>query len=307
MRIVFFGTPRFAAYNLEKIVENGFQVVAVVTAPDKPSGRGMRIQESEVKKVAIKHGIKILQPLNMKHPDFVSELQEMKADVQVVIAFRMMPEVIWAMPRLGTFNLHASLLPAYRGAAPINHVLINGEKETGVTTFFLKQEIDTGDIAFQEKVSIEDLDDYGTLHDKLMEKGAELVIKTLKGLKEQTLKTKPQKADISTPYAHKINKEFCEITLDNTAIHVHQKVKGLSPYPGAWVIIEGVTYKIWKTQLTDFIEKPSMKQENGWYIFQKRLFVKCKDSFLEVLSLQPENRPRVSALDFINGLASKKI
>jgi len=243
MRIVFFGTPDFAAFSLRKIVESGFEVVAVVTSPDKPAGRGQKIHESAVKLWAKELEIPLFQPTNLKSDDFLSQFQQLNADLAVVIAFRMLPEKVWNAPKLGSMNLHASLLPNYRGAAPIQHAIINGETQTGVSTFFLKHEIDTGDIIEREQVKIEVTDNASILHDKLMLIGADVVIKSLKRIESEgkNLKLIPQ--TISDEYhansqiktAPKLSREFCELTQFETVINVYNKIRGLSHYPGAWL------------------------------------------------------------------------
>src|SRR5688572_25039706 len=211
LRIIFMGTPEFAVPSLEVLIENKFKVVAVITAPDKPQGRGQKISYSPVKESALKYNIPVLQPANLKSPDFITELKEFNANLQVVVAFRMLPEAVWAMPAIGTFNLHASLLPQYRGAAPINWAIINGEKETGVTTFFLKHEIDTGTIIFQEKEPIHDSDNVGSLYERLMKRGSQLVLKTVKAIEAGDYPSIPQPQGIEVKHAPKIFKETCQI------------------------------------------------------------------------------------------------
>jgi methionyl-tRNA formyltransferase len=211
MKIVFMGTPDFAVASLDALKNAGFDIAAVVTAADKPAGRGQKLSESAVKKYAVEHGLKVLQPLKLKDPDFINELEQLKADLQVVVAFRMLPEVVWNMPPKGTINLHGSLLPQYRGAAPINHAIINGEIETGVTTFFLKHEIDTGDVIFSAKTAITDEDTAGTLHDKLMHIGADLIVKTVKAIDGNTYTEVPQPMNAELKAAPKIFKDFCDI------------------------------------------------------------------------------------------------
>ena len=237
LKIVFFGTPEFAVASLDKLVMGGYNVAAVVTMPDKPAGRGQQILQSDIKKYAVAHNLPVLQPEKLKAEDFVDELRRINADLFIVIAFRMLPEVVWQMPKYGTFNLHASLLPKYRGAAPLNWAVINGDKETGVTTFFLKHEIDTGDIIQQKRITIEDSDNAGTVHDKLMTLGADMVIETVDAIIAGTVTTIPQdqlcKGATPTP-APKIFKETCHIDWNNPAEKIHNLVRGLSPYPAAW-------------------------------------------------------------------------
>ncbi len=236
LRIVFMGTPEFATHSLKVLIEAGCNIVGVITAPDKPAGRGQKLNQSSVKQFAIEKNLKILQPINLKDPQFIAELKGLKPQLQIIVAFRMLPEVVWTIPPLGTFNLHASLLPQYRGAAPINHAIINGEKETGVTTFFLKHEIDTGNIIFQEKVQINNSDTAGIVHDKLKEKGSGLVIKTVKAIAEGNVSETPQ--DIfqcnELIAAPKLFKDDCKINWDDSAIKIYNKIRGLSPYPTSW-------------------------------------------------------------------------
>ena len=241
LKIVFFGTPEFAVASLDKLVMDGYNVAAVVTMPDKPAGRGQQILQSDVKKYAVAHNLPALQPEKLKADDFVDELRRIDADLFIVIAFRMLPEVVWQMPKYGTFNLHASLLPKYRGAAPLNWAVINGDKETGVTTFFLKHEIDTGDIIQQKKIAIEESDNVGTVHDKLMTLGADMVIETVDAIIARTVTTIPQdqlcQGAAPTP-APKIFKETCHIDWNAPAEKIHNLVRGLSPYPAAWSTFE---------------------------------------------------------------------
>jgi len=238
LRIIFMGTPGFAVESLKALVENGYNVVGVVTMPDKPGGRGYKLQPSAVKQYALQQGLKVLQPEKLKDESFLHELQQLQADVQVVVAFRMLPEVVWAMPPKGTFNLHASLLPQYRGAAPINWALINGEKETGVTTFFLSHEIDTGQIIFREKTPISDDDNAETLHDRLMVMGAQLVLQTIDAIADNNVQPIPQQEllvnESTLKTAPKIFKETCRIDWSKTAVEVYNFIRGLSPYPTAW-------------------------------------------------------------------------
>jgi methionyl-tRNA formyltransferase len=243
------GTPEFAVPSLEVLIENKFTIVAVITAPDKPQGRGQRLAASPVKQFAEKFGIPVLQPTNLKSPEFIEELRSYQANLQVVVAFRMLPEVVWSMPTFGTFNLHGSLLPQYRGAAPINWAIINGEKETGVTTFFLQHAIDTGSIIFQEKEPILKDDDVGTLYERLMKKGAGLVLKTVRAIEAGDYPNVPQSAggdDIR--HAPKIFKETCEVKWDQPSKSIRNFVRGLSPYPGAWAVFQGKTYKLLRVE-----------------------------------------------------------
>ena len=300
LKVIFMGTPEFAVPSLEILVLNKIHVVAVLTAPDKPQGRGQKVVFSPVKFCAIKHNIPVLQPTNLKSPEFLKELKSFKADLQVVVAFRMLPEIVWAMPRLGTFNLHASLLPQYRGAAPINWALINGEKETGVTTFFLRHDIDTGSIIFQEKETILTEDDAGTLYERLMKKGAALVLKTVRAIESGDYALTPQPENISARHAPKIFKETCQIQWDQTSAQVKDFVRGLSPYPAAWTIIGGKIFKIYKTTIAD--EKENTKKTGEFITDNKNyLYFKTRDGWISVEELQPEGKKRMSIRDFFSG------
>lgn len=304
MKIIFFGTPEFAVASLSALVEKGYDVAAVVTSPDKPAGRGKKIQMSDVKKYAIEHDIPVLQPEKLRDPAFVGELQSINADLFIVIAFRMLPEVVWSMPRYGTFNLHASLLPQYRGAAPINHAIMNGDTETGVTTFFLTREIDTGDIIAQRRVKIGEDENVGELYDRLMKIGAEEVIATVDSIADGRLTTYPQPEGEFTP-APKIFKETCEIDWGKSAAEIHNFVRGLSPYPAAWSMmtdVEGKTQsvKIFKVSSksipTDLLLNPGEARIEG-----KHLYVGTATSPVEILELQPAGKRPMPANAFILG------
>jgi methionyl-tRNA formyltransferase len=294
------GTPEFAVPSLEILVGNHFNVVAVITAPDKPQGRGQKMVFSPVKECAVKHNIKVLQPTNLKSPEFVEELKSFQADLQVVVAFRMLPEVVWNMPSIGTFNLHASLLPQYRGAAPINWAIINGEKETGVTTFFLQHEIDTGSIIFQEREQIYDDDNAGRLYERLMNRGASLVLKTVQAIQARKYQSIPQAQAVDIKHAPKIFKETCEINWDQNTEQIRNFVRGLSPYPAAWTTIGGKTYKIFKCTLIDRSdngEKPGeFTTDNKNY-----LYFKSKDGWISLDELQPEGKKRMTIQEFFRG------
>src|ERR1043165_9173853 len=245
LRIVFMGTPEFAVASLDALVNKGYNIVGVITAPDKPAGRGMKLQESAVKKYAVEKGLRILQPEKLKNPQFLDELKSLNADLQVVVAFRMLPEVVWNMPALGTINVHASLLPQYRGAAPINWAIINGEKQTGITTFKLKHEIDTGDILLQETINIGEDETAGELHDRMKEIGAQLLVKTIKGIADGSLKETPQPpGDIK--HAPKIFTETCHIKWNKSLNSIYNLIRGLSPYPGAFTLLDEKVLKIFK-------------------------------------------------------------
>lgn len=312
LKIVFLGTPEFAVESLDLLVNEGFNIVGVVTMPDKPAGRGHRMFESPVKLYAKEHGLKIMQPVKLKDPEFIDELQSLNADLFIVIAFRMLPEVVWAMPRLGTFNLHASLLPRYRGAAPINWAVINGDTETGVTTFFLKHEIDTGDIISQEKIEIHPEDNVGDIHDRLMSLGAKLTLDTVNHIIAGDLTTTPQESlltDGEEPTsAPKIFKETCRIDWSKPAINVHNLVRGLSPYPCAWTELYNATepdallynVKVLETRLIP--ESSAEGLTPGMIINDGRsLKAVCGDGLVEIIRLQPAGKKPMTTSEFLRG------
>lgn len=300
LRIIYMGTPEFAVPSLEILVDNGWNVVAVVTAPDKPKGRGQKMIPSPVKESAVKLNIPVLQPTNLKSPEFLEALARFRADIQVVVAFRMLPEAVWNMPPQGTFNLHASLLPNYRGAAPINWAIINGEKETGVTTFFLKHEIDTGSIIFQEKEEILEDDNIGTLYAKLMKRGSKLVFKTIEAIEEGTIKAYAQDESQAKHHAPKIFKETCHIDWSKCASEIHNMVRGLSPYPAAWTSINEKTCKIYKSEVR---EGNSQKLNPGdfWTDGKTQLTFQCGEGFLDIIELQLEGKKRMKIDEFLRG------
>ncbi|MBX2967705.1 MAG: methionyl-tRNA formyltransferase [Cyclobacteriaceae bacterium] len=299
LRIIFMGTPEFAVPGLEILVENKFNIVAVITAPDKPQGRGQKITYSPVKEYALKHNIPVLQPVNLKAPEFIEELKSYNANLQIVVAFRMLPEVVWAMPEYGTFNLHASLLPQYRGAAPINWAIINGEKETGVTTFFLKHEIDTGSIIFQEKETINETDNVGTLYERLMHKGAQLVLKTVKAIEAGNYPSVPQDVSAEIKHAPKIFKETCKINWNQSSKQVIDFVRGLSPYPGAWTVLNGKTCKIFKCEQSIVDSTESIA--TGQWDIDNGLKIRTADGWINILEFQPEGKKRMSVEEFLRG------
>ena len=314
LRIVFMGTPEFAVASLQQLVEGGYNVVAVVTQPDKPVGRHQeQLQPSQVKQYAVTHGIPVLQPVKMKDPEFVEELRSYKADLQVVVAFRILPEIVWAMPRFGTFNVHAALLPQYRGAAPINWAVINGETETGVTTFFLDKNIDTGRIIMQKHFPIPDEADVEYVYDGLMHLGADIAIETIDKMLENNGNIESiaqgdfsQFSEDELKPAPKIFKETCQINWKLPAKHVYDFVRGLSPYPGTWTNMEEngkqsvlKIFKTAKTSATGDEEVGSVKVEKG------RLYVMCGDAWLEILELQMAGKKRMNARDFLNGMRDK--
>ncbi|NVJ86021.1 MAG: methionyl-tRNA formyltransferase [Algoriphagus sp.] len=294
------GTPEFAVPGLEKLVEAGWNIVGVITAPDKPKGRGQKLIPSAVKEAALKHGLRVLQPTNLKNLEFLEELRSLKADLQIVVAFRMLPEVVWNMPPLGTFNLHASLLPDYRGAAPINWAIINGETETGVTTFFLKHEIDTGSILFQEKVPILPEENLGDVYSKLMTIGADLILKTVEAISKNEIEAIPQDEGKALHNAPKIFKETCQIDWKKSARDIHNLIRGLSPYPTAWTIFQGKLCKIYKSKWNQ--ECLDDKKPGEWISDGKNyLKFQCGEGHLEILEIQLEGKKRMEIKDFLRG------
>jgi len=300
MKIVFMGTPEFAVASLDALVNANFNVVAVVTAPDKPAGRGQKLNESAVKKYAVEKGIPVLQPEKLKQPEFIEQLRSYQADLQVVVAFRMLPEVVWNMPPKGTINLHGSLLPQYRGAAPINHAIINGEKESGVTTFFLKHEIDTGDIILSDSVAIADNETAGELHDKLMEIGAQLIVKTLKAIEAGEVSEQPQPQSDELKHAPKIFKDDCKINWNCPSQTVHNLIRGLSPYPTAFTTLNDKKFKVFKAEIED--KEPAIAA--GGFLTDGKTYLKfaTKDGFIKLLDVQYEGKKRMSIEDFLRGM-----
>jgi methionyl-tRNA formyltransferase len=313
LKIVFFGTPEFAVTSLDKIIGEGFNVVAAVTMPDKPAGRGHKMFHSPVKEYAEAHNIPLMQPVRLKDETFLSELRSYNADLFIVIAFRMLPEAVWQMPPMGTFNLHASLLPRYRGAAPINWAVINGDTETGVTTFFLKHEIDTGDIISQEKIDILPTDNVGDVHDRLMELGATLTIDTINHILAGDLTPIPQdqllNGEEPTP-APKIFKDTCHINWEKSATEVHNLVRGLSPYPAAWAELHAtddsnhqpISIKVFSTAVSSESSTAAKPTPGTVTINNSRLFVWCGNGQqLEILELQPAGKRRMATSEFLRG------
>ena len=301
LKIVFMGTPEFAVASLQRILEEGFEVAAVVTAPDKPAGRGMEMQQSAVKTFALSKGIRVLQPVKLKDPEFLNELRQINPTLQVVVAFRMLPEYVWNLPPMGTINVHASLLPQYRGAAPINWAIINGEKQTGVTTFKLKHEIDTGDILLSKSIDIEEQDNAGSLHDKLKTAGAELLAETLNRLCSGNLKEAPQPHLPSEKMQHapKIQTETCQINWNQEAEKIHNMIRGLSPYPAAFTDLRGKKLKIFKSEF--------YKTENGRHPgtveTDEKTYLRfhAMGGYIQVLELQIEGKKRMKTEDFLRG------
>lgn len=296
------GTPEFAVPSLQILVEHHLNVVAVITAPDKPQGRGQKLQASPVKEFALQHHIPVLQPTNLKSPEFLQDLNALQANLQIVVAFRMLPEVVWAMPSLGTFNLHGSLLPQYRGAAPIHWAVINGEKETGVTTFFLKHEIDTGSIIFQEKEIIQEDDTVGTVYERLMHKGANLVLKTVRAIEAGNVQTFPQEEAITIRHAPKIFKETCEINWNQPGEAIRNFVRGLNPFPAAWAILAGKTYKIFKCSVASHVNTTVTIIPGHFQTDDKNyLYIKTNDGWLSIDEWQPEGKKRMTIAEFFRG------
>jgi methionyl-tRNA formyltransferase len=305
LRIVFMGTPEFAVASLDKLVQAGCNIVGVITAPDKPAGRGMQLQQSAVKKYAVENHLHVLQPEKLKNPEFLEELRALNADVQAVVAFRMLPEVVWNMPPMGTINVHGSLLPQYRGAAPINWAVINGEEYTGVTTFKLQQEIDTGDILLSDKIRIEEDDTAGTVHDKLKEKGAALLLTTLKGLAENTLKEIPQSGlSGELKHAPKLFSETGNIDWSKSVNEIYNLIRGLSPYPAAYTKLNGKTLKIYSAE--KIAEQPSVAP--GEYKTDEKNFIHfaCADGYISVKEIQLEGKKRMEIKDFLRGYRFEK-
>lgn len=307
MKIVFMGTPQFAVASLDILVKNGYDVAGVVTAPDKPAGRGQQLQQSAVKQYALANKLKVLQPANLKAETFLQELRSLGADLQIVVAFRMLPEVVWNMPPLGTYNLHASLLPHYRGAAPINWAIINGEKETGVTTFKLRHEIDTGNILLQEKVAITPDMNAGELHDLLMECGAQVLLRSVQQIENGTAALQEQsrllKPGEEPKHAPKIFKDDCHINWHHKGKQIHDLVRGLSPYPCAWTeLVAGEKKFIFKIYKARFMADTSGVPPGSVHTHEKReLNVACLDGFIRVLELQMEGKKRLAIEEFLRG------
>jgi len=300
MKIVFMGTPAFAVESLKAVLNDGHEVLAVITVPDKPAGRGQKLSISAVKEYAIENNLNLLQPEKLKDEVFIAKLKSLKADLFVVVAFRMLPENVWKIPELGTINVHGSLLPQYRGAAPINHAIMNGETETGVTTFFITKDIDTGPILLQDKLPIKRNENAGEIHDKLMVLGAKLLVKTLKGLEDKTLKSEAQSFAGSLLSAPKIFKEDCEIDWETPGEEIHNFIRGLSPYPGAFTSLRNSKLKIYNAE---FI-KENHESEYGTYESDgaNELRFACSGGYILVNELQIEGKKRMHISEFLRGL-----
>ncbi|MBK6537262.1 MAG: methionyl-tRNA formyltransferase [Ignavibacteria bacterium] len=298
MRILFMGTPEFAVPSLNILVQNNYDICGVVTVPDKKKGRGLNLSYSDVKKFSMKHSLNILQPDNLRDPEFIKTLTDLKPDLILVVAFKILPEEVFTIPKYGSVNLHASLLPKFRGAAPINHALINGETESGVTTFFLKKKVDTGNIILQKKINIDKDDDAGTLHDKLSELGAESVLETVRLIEAGNVIPQIQN-DSDASSAPKIFKENCIIDWNQNACKIHDFIRGLSPYPAAFTFLNNRSVKIFRSALTG----NSKKETPGSIVVEeKKLLVSCLDNMIEILELQTEGKKSIPASEFINGL-----
>ena len=315
MKIVFMGTPEFAIPSLQKILESKHQVIAVVSAPDKERGRGRQITYSPVKEFALKNKLEVYNPVSLKDPEFISRLRELKPDLFVVVAFRILPKEVYSIPLKGSFNLHGSLLPKYRGAAPIQWALIDGDKQTGVTTFFLEDKVDTGNIILQEKIPIDDEDDFGSLHNKIMMLGSEVVLKTIALIDSGNYSLTNQNDSLASP-APKITKEICEINWNKSALEIHNLVRGLSPYPGAYFNHNGKSYKVFRTKMVEsdqwsivssqlniqsITTNNSQPSTNKIYQTKKEIFIQTKSGVLQILELQPEDRKRMTAEEFLRG------
>lgn len=304
LRIVFMGTPEFAVGILDTIIKNNYEVVGVITAADKPAGRGQKIKYSAVKEYALEHNLNLLQPTNLKDEAFLSELKSLNANLQVIVAFRMLPEVVWRMPELGTFNLHASLLPNYRGAAPINWAIINGETKTGVTTFFIDDKIDTGAMILNKEIAIGADENAGELHDRLMVLGSEAVVETLALLEKGTVTTTIQEDNPEIKTAYKLNRENCKIDWTKPAAEIHNLIRGLSPYPSAWCIFKDNDEE-WSVKIYD----SKIISENHSYTIgtiittKKEIKVAVKDGFIEIVSIQFPGKKKMRSNELLNGVS----
>lgn len=301
LRIIFMGTPDFAVATLKALVEEGKNIVAVITAPDKPAGRGRKINQSAVKKYAVANGLPVLQPSNLKDPEFLGELKTLEADLQIVVAFRMLPKQVWAMPKYGTFNLHASLLPDYRGAAPINWAIINGDTKTGVTTFFINEDIDTGAIIKQESIEIDATTSVGMLHDQLMSLGSKVVVETVELIEGGEINPIKQQSGTYRP-APKLNKENCRINWHKPALSIYNHIRGLNPYPGAWTVLENNSEQI-EVKIYDgiIIEEAHQYPIGHLVISKKKILVAIEDGFFEIKDLKLAGKRRMETISLLNG------
>jgi methionyl-tRNA formyltransferase len=306
IRIVFMGTPEFAVTILDGLLQHNYKVVGVVTAPDRPAGRGQKIHESAVKEYSKSKGLTILQPTNLKDDSFLEELKSLNANLQIVVAFRMLPKVVWQMPALGTFNLHASLLPDYRGAAPINWAIINGEKETGVTTFFVDEKIDTGAVIMQSKIDISPTENTGELHDKLMHLGSDLVLKTVQAIENGNLKTTVQPLK-ETKTAYKLNKDNCKIDWNSPLDAIYNQVRGLHPYPAAWGLLSNGK-ELLNIKLYEVLKHSEAHDfKTGQLIISKKTIkVAVKGGFIELINFKFPGKRQMDAISFLNGFTFDK-
>ena len=304
LRIVFMGTPDFAVGILDTIYQNNYEIVGVITAPDKPAGRGQKISTSAVKEYAVSKNLHILQPTNLKSEDFLAELKSLNANLHVVVAFRMLPEVVWKMPKLGTFNLHASLLPEYRGAAPINWAIINGESKTGVTTFFIDDKIDTGAMILSKELLIGSEESAGELHDRLMQLGSEAVIETLQLIETGKANTTIQKENAEIKTAYKLNKDNCKIDWSQSGKMIFNQIRGLSPYPAAWTFIKDGSNE-WNVKIyaASFEEKETNETVGKISTTKKEIIITTQDGILKIVSLQFPGKKRMLTHELLNGIS----
>ncbi|MCG2610538.1 methionyl-tRNA formyltransferase [Flavobacterium sp. SM15] len=303
LRIVFMGTPEFAVGILDTIYKNKYEIVGVITAPDKPAGRGQKIQHSAVKEYALEKNLRLLQPTNLKDETFLEELRGLNANLQVVVAFRMLPEAVWRMPKLGTFNLHASLLPEYRGAAPINWAIINGETKTGVTTFFIDDKIDTGAMILSDELAIGENESAGELHDRLMVLGSQTVVKTLAIIEKGNVTTKVQSTNEDIKTAYKLNRENCKIDFNKSGTAIHNLIRGLSPYPAAWCYFKDNDQE-WAVKIYETIFEPTAHSHDAGTLIssKKELKIAAKGGFLKIVSLQFPGKKRMFTHELLNGI-----
>ena len=303
LRIVFMGTPDFAVGILDTIYQNSYEIVGVITAPDKPAGRGQKVSISAVKEYALAKNLNVLQPTNLKAPEFLDELEQLNANLQVVVAFRMLPEVVWKMPQLGTFNLHASLLPEYRGAAPINWAIINGETKTGVTTFFIDDKIDTGALILSKETSIGENESAGELHDRLMQLGSDAILETLELIKTEKVTTTLQDSILEEKTAYKLNKDNCKIDWTQPGNTIFNLIRGLSPYPAAWSYITDGTAE-WNVKFYEATFETSSHSKKAGTIFttKKDFIIYTTDGFLKITCLQFPGKKKMQAHELLNGI-----
>ena len=303
LKIVFMGTPEFAVGILDTIIKNNYDVVGVITAADKPAGRGQKLKYSAVKEYALEHNLNLLQPTNLKEEDFLAELKGLNANLQVVVAFRMLPEVVWRMPKLGTFNLHASLLPNYRGAAPINWAIINGELKTGVTTFFIDDKIDTGAMILSKETEISTTENAGLLHDRLMEIGSEAVVETLSLIEKGNVVTTIQTDSSEIQTAYKLNKDNCKIDFSKSGLEIYNLIRGLSPYPSAWCFIKDGNEE-WNVKIyeANFILESHNLDIGSLISSKKEMKIGVQDGFIEIISIQFPGKKRMKVNELLNGM-----